>query len=99
MPKQSSSFWLSPQGLAALGMIGAVSYFLFMEHREHVWQYLPFLIFLLCPLMHIFMHRGHGHGGHGHSPTDSSEGNPSYQEGYEEGLKAAKKDDHKLNKE
>ena len=23
-------------------------------------QYLPFLILLLCPLMHVFMHGGHG---------------------------------------
>jgi hypothetical protein len=30
---------------------------------------LPYLVFLLCPLMHVFMHRNHGsgsdkHGGH-----------------------------------
>jgi hypothetical protein len=26
---------------------------------------LPYLIFLACPLIHFFMHRGHGqHGGH-----------------------------------
>jgi hypothetical protein len=26
--------------------------------------WLPYLIFLLCPLMHLFMHRSHGrHGG------------------------------------
>jgi hypothetical protein len=26
---------------------------------------LPYLIFLLCPLSHLFMHHGHrGHGGH-----------------------------------
>jgi hypothetical protein len=23
-------------------------------------QYLPYLFFLACPLMHLFMHRGHG---------------------------------------
>jgi hypothetical protein len=28
--------------------------------------WLPFAIFLLCPLMHLFMHGGHGgHGGGG----------------------------------
>ena len=38
-------------------------YYLWMQHRAHVLQYLPFAIFLLCPLMHLF----HGHGKHEHS--------------------------------
>jgi hypothetical protein len=28
---------------------------------------LPYLVFLACPLMHIFMHGGHGHGHQGTS--------------------------------
>lgn len=41
-------------------------YYLWMQHRAHVFQYLPLVIFLLCPLMHLF--GGHrGHGGHDHS--------------------------------
>ena len=39
-------------------LIGA--YFLVMEHRAHVVQYLPFLLILACPLLHLL----HGHGGH-----------------------------------
>ena len=35
-------------------------YFLITEHRAHVIQYLPFVLLLACPLMHLF----HGHGGH-----------------------------------
>lgn len=62
---QKQPFWFSSNGLGALTLIGAVCYFLFMEHREHLFQFLPFLILLLCPLMHIFMHGGHGHGRHG----------------------------------
>jgi hypothetical protein len=28
---------------------------------------LPYLVFLACPLIHLFSHRGHGgHGGHHH---------------------------------
>jgi hypothetical protein len=51
----------------------AAGYFLWTEHRAHVIEYLPWTFLLICPLMHIFMHRGHGshgansdegHGGH-----------------------------------
>ena len=37
-----------------------------VEHRAHVLGWLPWLFLLACPLMHFFMHRGHGHGGEGH---------------------------------
>ena len=40
--------------------LGVAGFFLLTEHRAHVLGYLPFLIFLFCPLMHIFMHKGHG---------------------------------------
>ncbi len=44
MVTQKSSFWMTPKGLAALGLIAAASYFLLIEHRQHVWPFLPFLI-------------------------------------------------------
>jgi hypothetical protein len=34
-----------------------------IDHWTHVAPWLPWAILLACPLMHIFMH--HGHGGHG----------------------------------
>ena len=43
------------------GFLLIAGYFLFTEHRAHVVPYLPFLLLLACPLMHMF----HGHGGHG----------------------------------
>ena len=52
MATQKTSFWLTPKGLAALGLIGAATYFLLIEHRQHVWQFLPFLILLACPFVH-----------------------------------------------
>ena len=36
---------------------------LWQEHRAHVLGVIPYLILLSCPLIHLFMHRGHRHGG------------------------------------
>lgn len=52
--------------LVLFGFLGIIGFFLFTEHRAHVFGFLPYLLVLACPLMHLFMHGGHGHGGHGH---------------------------------
>ena len=60
-------FWGSRYAVGLL-VIGAVAmYFLLSEHRTHFFGALPFLLLLACPLMHMFMHGGHGghRGGHG----------------------------------
>ena len=54
--------------LVLIGFIAILLYFLIAEHRAHlegILNYLPVLLLLLCPLMHVFMHRGHGRHGHG----------------------------------
>jgi hypothetical protein len=43
------------------GFALVAAYFLLTEHRAHTIQYLPVLLLLACPIMHLF----HGHGGHG----------------------------------
>lgn len=49
-----------------IGFLAIGGFFLIAEHRAHLFSYLPFLIFLACPLMHLFHHGGHGgHGSHG----------------------------------
>ena len=53
-------------------IIGA--FYLVTEHRAHLsgWlPYWPYLLLLACPLMHLFMHGGHGHGGHGSSEASN----------------------------
>ena len=60
-------FWKSPTGLVAIGFVLITGSLFLFEHRLHVLGYLPFLVLLACPLMHVFMHRGHGHGSHGDS--------------------------------
>ena len=65
--------------LAAL----AASYVLIV-HRVHVVEWLPCALLLACPLMHIFMHGGHGHrqpseedSGRGRAPSGSRPTFPS----------------------
>jgi hypothetical protein len=50
--------------LAFLVLAAIAAFLLIAEHRAHVLPYLPWLVLAACPLMHLFMHRGHGHGGH-----------------------------------
>ncbi|WLG86781.1 DUF2933 domain-containing protein [Pseudomonas cucumis] len=54
------SFWRSKSGIA-LGMLLVIGlFYLVREHYGHISPILPYLILLLCPLMHLF---GHHHGG------------------------------------
>ena len=57
----SSRFW---GGFAVF--LAVAGFFLWTEHRAHLLGVLPYLLFLLCPLIHMFTHRGHGHGGNRH---------------------------------
>lgn len=65
------------QNIAMWVFMAIVLYFLITEHWAHVVPFLPWLLLLACPLMHLFMHGGHGghgdrdqqdedHGGHEH---------------------------------
>ena len=47
-----------------LGFLAIAAYLVIAEHRAHLGgllQYLPLLLVLACPLMHVFMHGRHGH--------------------------------------
>lgn len=57
---------------AALFMVFG-GYLLWAEHSAHLAlaiPYLPWLILIACPLLHVFMHGGHRHGGHGADEVD-----------------------------
>ncbi|GAA3977114.1 DUF2933 domain-containing protein [Allohahella marinimesophila] len=83
----NTRFWFSKQGLGAAALIIFTSYFLLMEHRAHLFQALPFLIILLCPLMHMFMHSGHGN--HSHTTDSSDDGE---QAAFQRGLDAGRRE-------
>ncbi|MFH1814387.1 MAG: DUF2933 domain-containing protein [Pseudomonadota bacterium] len=60
-------FWRSRHALGLIVFGAAAAYFLLTEHLAHVIGALPYLLLLACPLMHLFMHRGHGGHPHGGS--------------------------------
>jgi DUF2933 family protein len=64
------SFLSSSAGLVMIGFLAIGGVYVWMEHRAHLLGALVFLPLLLCPLMHLFMHHGHGD----HSGHDSSKG-------------------------
>lgn len=57
--------------VALAGFLAVAAVYVISEHAAHAVAVLPYLLLLLCPLMHLFMHHG-GHGG-GH---DGSHGGP-----------------------
>ena len=65
------SYWSSRAFLVFLGFAAIAIALLWKEHSAHILGVVPYLFILACPLMHIFMHGGHGghghHGGHNHS--------------------------------
>jgi hypothetical protein len=53
----------SKAGLVLIGFLIIAGGLMFTEHRAHVLGLFVWLPLLACPLMHLFMHGGHGHGG------------------------------------
>lgn len=51
----------TPLGWGVTLTLAALGVYLFVSHTGHVMAALPYLLLLACPLMHLFMHRGHGH--------------------------------------
>jgi hypothetical protein len=61
--------------IALAGFLGIAIFFLWTEHRAHLLGVLPYLLFLVCPLMHLLHGHGHGHGrSEPGSPTHASTG-------------------------
>lgn len=76
--QQPGGFWRSRYAIGMLVFGAIAGYFLWTEHRAHLQQWWPYALLLACPLMHIFMHKGHGgHGGDSNvsdrSPSQNSD--------------------------
>lgn len=76
-PSQGPNWSGINQWLLWLGLAAAVGW-LVVRHSAHLFEILPFLIILACPLMHLFGHGGHGgHAGHGSTPAERPRGDGS----------------------
>lgn len=53
-------FFSSRANIVLVGFLAIGGYFLVAEHGAHLIPFLPWLLILACPLMHVFMHGGHG---------------------------------------
>ena len=57
--KKGSSF-ASRANIVLIGFLVIGGFYLATEHRAHLYGWLPWLLLLACPLMHLFMHGSHG---------------------------------------
>jgi hypothetical protein len=52
-------------GLLACWVAGAIAaFYVLARHRVHLVEWLPYLVLLACPIMHVLMHGRHGHDKH-----------------------------------
>jgi len=65
-----SGFFSSRANIVLIGFLAIAAFYLIAEHRAHVIPFVPWLLLLACPLLHLFMHGGHG----GHGGGDSGSG-------------------------
>ena len=75
-PSQERSWLRSPGGLILLAFLAIAAFFLILEHRAHVVDALPYVLLLLCPVLHLLLH-----GRHGGTHTDHNTSRPQRPQG------------------
>ena len=70
-PGSEPRSWAPPRWVT-WAAVAAIGFYLITEHRAHLYGALPYLILLVCPLLHFFGHGGHkGHSSDDHPISDS----------------------------
>jgi hypothetical protein len=54
------TFLKSPSGLLTLALIVVAGWFVVAVYGDILLRWLPYGLILLCPLLHLLLHRGHG---------------------------------------
>lgn len=58
--RDTQEHWHMPVWLGVCLLLTIAGFFLWQEHGAHLLGALPYLLLLLCPVIHLLMHRGHG---------------------------------------
>lgn len=68
----TGGFWKTPAGTALIAVLIVAAFIVGYDHRAHLLTEYGLLVglLLICIVMHIFMH--HGHGGHGRPGSHGS---------------------------
>jgi hypothetical protein len=61
--KRDTPLRSTPVTIALCLFLAIAAFFLWEEHRAHLLGILPYLLLAACPVIHLFMHRGHHHHG------------------------------------
>ena len=69
-----SAFLRSRTGIVLVVFLAVAAFYLTAEHAAHVFGLLPYGLILLCPIMHLLMHGGHG----GHSGDGDHSGHENH---------------------
>ena len=80
---RSRSWW------AFAGFVAIAGFFLFTEHRAHLFGALPYLLLLACPFLHMFGHGGHG----GHATKHAHGGDADHESNREHSATASDRRD------
>jgi hypothetical protein len=86
----------APRGKAIFALFAAIgAYFQIVEHGAHIIPYLPWVLLAACPLVHIFMHGGHGgYGDRRHSGIDGGDASADRDVGTRMGTGAGERHAH-----
>ena len=73
-PINPPPFLRSRAGWVLMAFLTIGGFYLVTGHTAHLFGTLSFAFLLACPLMHIFLHHGHGdHHAHGQEPACGSD--------------------------
>ena len=85
--------WLcSRTGVVTIGALGILGFLIYAGHATHLLGLVPYLFLLACPLMHIFMHGGHGKHNHHHDNKNHNQHTHGCCEGSHNDKKLADRD-------